>query len=180
MSHFNQTQKRKAQFIKPINTLKAKVGSGGLTDEILDRAQTLLEENTVDFAPLADMYLDSLMVGINFAKEKTKDPAQDKEEIINLIISPVMQLKANGGMFKYNLVTSIANKLIQFLEVIDEPDMQVIEIIVAFHTTIRAVVMGRVMGDGGQHGRELMRALEDACQRYFDKHPDNRDPEYLG
>ncbi len=40
----------------------------------------------------------------------------------------------------------------------------------AFHTTIRAVVMGRVSGDGGKHGTELMRALNEACVRYFDKY----------
>ena len=64
IQHYNQTPKRRAEFIKPLNTLKQKVGSGGLSEDILNKAQALLENNTVDFLPLAEMYLEGLMKGI--------------------------------------------------------------------------------------------------------------------
>jgi hypothetical protein len=166
--HFSQKQRRSAEFIKPPNMLKTKVGGGGLSEEILSRAQDLLENNTVDFQPLAEMYLAALQKGIDFAKDS--DPYEDQEYVISRMLYPAMQLKANGGMFHYPLVTRIADKLIQFLEVIETADIQAIEIVLAYHTTIRAVVMGRVSGDGGRHGTELMRALNDACVRYFEKH----------
>ena len=148
--------------------LKTKVGSGGLSYGILNKAENLLENNTVDFQPLAEMYLAGLMKGIELAKES--DPNDDQEYVISRMLYPGMQLKANGGMFHYPLVTRIADKLIQFLEVIERVDIEVVEIVMAFHTTIRAVVMGRVSGDGGKHGTELMRALNEACVRYFDKY----------
>lgn len=166
--HFSQKPRRSAEFIKPPNMLKTKVGSGGLSDDILDKAEDLLESNTVDFQPLAEMYLVSLMKGIELAKEADLD--DDQEYVISRMLYPGMQLKANGGMFHYPLVTRIADKLIQFLEVIERVDIEVVEIVMAFHTTIRAVVMGRVSGDGGRHGIELMRALNEACTRYFDKY----------
>jgi hypothetical protein len=166
--HFSQKPRRKAEFIKPPNMLKTKVGTGGLSDDILNKAEDLLENNTVDFQPLAEMYLAGLMKGIELAKEA--DPADDQEYVISRMLYPGMQLKANGGMFHYPLVTRIADKLIQFLEVIETVDIEVVEIVMAFHTTIRAVVMGRVSGDGGKHGMELMRALNEACMRYFDKY----------
>lgn len=72
------------------------------------------------------------------------------------------------------LVTRIGDKLIQFLEVTAVPDKDAIEIVMAFHTTIRAVLMGRVTGSGGKHGDALMQALEDACLRYFEHYPENR------
>ena len=171
MDHFNQTPKRKAQFVKPPNILKAKVGSGGLREDILDKAQELLENNKVDFQPLAEMYLDGLMKGIYLAKESDQDTSH--EYIISAMLYPAMQLKANGGMFHYPLVTRIADKLIQFLEVIEEPDIEAIEIAMAFHTTIRAVVLGRIKGDGGSHGDNLVEALDAACMRYFEKYVDN-------
>ena len=90
------------------------------------------------------------------------------------MLYPAMQLKANGGMFHYPLVTRIANRLVQFLEVIAVPDAAAIEIVVAFHTTLRAVIMGKVSGDGGKHGNELALALEAACTRYFEHYPGNR------
>ena len=173
--HFNKTPRRKAEFIMPPNTLKAKVGSGGLADNILNKAEALLENNSVDFLPLAEIYLESLMKGI---VQVQKNPGeQDKEALISGMLYPGMQLKANGGMFHYPLVTRIADKLIQFLEVIEAPDEDAVEIVLAFHTTIRAVVMGRIAGDGGEHGRELMAALNDACSRYVEHYPDNLRPE---
>jgi hypothetical protein len=171
MEHYNQKPRRRAEFIKPLNTLKAKVGHGGLNEEILAKAQKLLESNTVDFAPLGEMYLNALMQGIEQAKET--GPDDDGEHIIASMLYPSMQLKANGGMFHYELVTRIADKLIQFLEVIEYPDIEAIEIVLAFHTTIRAIIHGRVKGNGGRYGSELISALNDACVRYFDKNPDN-------
>ncbi|MCK6418980.1 MAG: hypothetical protein L6Q57_08625 [Alphaproteobacteria bacterium] len=173
--HFNQTPRRRAEFIKPPNTIKAKVGSGGLAEEILDRAQRLLENNTVDFLPLAEIYLSALQQGIHIAKHAEADA--DQEYVISTMIYPAMQLKANGGMFHYPLVTALADRLIQFLEVIEEADLGAVEIVLAFHTSIRAVVVGRVTGSGGVQGVELQMALEQACTRYFDKNPDNINPE---
>ena len=171
-THFNQKPRRKAEFIKPLNILKSKVGYGGISDDILTKAQVLLENNTVDFQPLAEMYLGNMMRGIEYAKNPPEDV--DGETLIAGMLYPAMQLKANGGMFRYALVTRIGDKLIQFLEVIAEPDKDAIEIVLAFHTTIRAVLMGRVTGDGGKHGDELMLALEEACLRYFEHYPENR------
>lgn len=179
--HFNQKPRRKAEFIRPPNILKAKVGSGGLGEDILNKAQTLLENSSVDFQPLAELYLAALMRSLESAKSALS-PDTPHEPHIAAIIYPIMQLKANGGMLHYPLVTRIANRLIQFLEVIDRIDDDVIEIISAYHATIRAIIMGRVTGDGGTYGDELIDALNEACVRYFDKRPQkhrNMDFDYL-
>lgn len=169
--HFNQAPRRKAEFLRPPNTLKAKVGAGGISDAILDKAQALLENNVVDFQPLAEMYLQSLMKAI----ENAQHPSDKShgETLIMAMVYPAIQLKANGGMFHYPLVTIMADRLIQFLEVIVEPDLDAVEIVLAFHTTLRAVVMGRITGTGGRHGQELLNALNDACMRYFERYPYN-------
>ena len=112
------------------------------------------------------------MNGVNAAREGGSNA--DPEPLIASILYPSMQLKANGGMFHYALVTTIADKLVQFLEVIIHPDADALEIVLAFHTTIRAVIMGRIQGDGGRYGSELVDALDSACMRYFDRYPYNR------
>lgn len=169
--HFNQAPRRHAEIIRPPNTLKAKVGSGGISDAILDKAQALLENNVVDFQPLAEMYLQTLMKAIETAQNQAGHI--DGETLITGMIYPAIQLKANGGMFHYPLITIMADRLIQFLEVIVEPDLDALEIVLAFHTTLRAVVMGRITGTGGRHGQELLSALNDACMRYFERYPYN-------
>lgn len=161
----------------PPNTLKAKVGSGGLAEEILTKAETLLADNTADFMPLADMYLNTLMKAIDKIKDvKNLDvlPEDGHEELIVAMLYPAMQLKANGGMFRYPLVTTISDHMIQFLEVIDRIYIDTLEIVMAFHATVRAIVLAKIMGDGGRHGEELVRALRDACERYFERHPNMR------
>ena len=168
----DEKPRRKAEFMKPLNHLKSKAGHGGLDEDILSKAQALLENNSVDFLPMAEMYLSGMMRGIERARNPA--PGESEEVLITGMIYPAMQLKANGGMFRYLLVTRIANKLIQFLEVIAAPDKDAIEIVLAFHTTMRAVLMGRVIGSGGKHGDELMQALEAACLRYFEHYPDKR------
>ena len=169
--HFNQEPRRKAEILRPPNTLKAKVGSGGISEAILDKAQALLENNVVDFQPLADMYMSALMKAIEHAQ--TNHDKQDTETLIAGMLYPAVQLKANGGMFHYPLVTIMADRLIQYLEVIVEPDLDALEIVLAFHTTLRAVIMGRITGTGGRHGQELLAALNDACMRYFERYPYN-------
>lgn len=172
-THFNMVPKRKVDFHTPPNRLKIKVGAGGLSENILNKAQALLENNTSDFRPLGEMYLDAMTRGLNDIKNihggRTKD-----ESAIAAILFPAMQLKANGGMFHYSLVTQIADRLIQFLEVLEEVDEDSIEIIQAFHTTIRAVLLSQIKGDGGQRGKELLTALVEACYRYFEKHPEKK------
>lgn len=172
-THYNQTPLRRAEFYMPPNTLKVKAGSGGLSEDILNKAQALLEQNSVDFRPLGEMYLDALNKGIEQARTPPK--GMEDETVIISMLYPAMQLKANGGMFHYPLITGIADKLIQFLEVVQRIDDEVLEIVIAFHTTIRAVLLGQITGDGGIRGAELMQALVDACYRYFEKRPDNRE-----
>ncbi len=169
--HFNQAPRRKAEIVRPPNMLKAKVGSGGISEAILDKAQAFLENNVVDFHPLAEMYLQTLMKAIE-AAQSPSDKLENEAQITAMLY-PAVQLKANGGMFHYQLVTTMADRLIQYLEVIVEPDLDALEIVLAFHTTMRAVVMGRVTGDGGRHGQELLDALNDACMRYFERYPYN-------
>lgn len=168
--HFNQTPKRQAEFITVPNTLKAKVGSGGLSDAILDKAQILLESHSQDFAPLAEMYLRHLEVGIGIAKNT--GPRGDQEQALSCMIYPTMQLKANGGMCGYPFVTDIADMLIHFLEVVAAPDADCIEIVEAFYTTIRLITQAKITAGDTDQAKDLKKALHEACQRYFDHYPD--------
>jgi hypothetical protein len=159
----NQKKMRRAELITPPNTLKEKVGSGGLDENVINKAQALLESNNVDFAPIAGMLMDVL----NEAIQSAKSGALKGEPAIEALIYPAMQLKAQGGMFHYPLVTEISNILVNFLETVTDLDKDVIDIIVAHKMTINAVVAGKIQGDGGTTGRELRNALMDACNRFY-------------
>lgn len=165
--HYNHNPKRRAEFITPPNRIKKKVGSGGLSEEILNKAQTLLESNAVDFVPLAQAYLEQLAEGMEIASQPFHE--SNTEYVISTMLYPAMQLKANGGMFHYPLVTKISDRMIQFLEVIDKPDTEVVTIIRSFHKTVALVVREKIQGDGGDRAKSLMENLDKACQQYLDQ-----------
>lgn len=166
--HFNQKPVRDAEFITPPNIIKAKVGNGGLSEAIISRAQAVLEMHAEDFKPLAEIYLEQMRNGISNAKDI--EGGTDKEEHIAQILFPCVQLKANGAMFKYSLITQIADLFVQFMEVVERLDSETLEIADAFYTTIRIVVNGKITGDGGDQGKKLTEELNNACKRYFEKH----------
>lgn len=81
-----------------------------------------------------------------------------------------MQLKANGGMFHYQLISDVADICLQFVESIKEYDAEVLEIIEAYENTIDVILENKLRGDGGPEGYELVMELHKACKRYFKKH----------
>ncbi|PCI56793.1 MAG: hypothetical protein COB36_00505 [Alphaproteobacteria bacterium] len=168
IKHYNQTPKRDATFITPPNIIKGKVGSGGLSEQVLKRAQKLLETHTSDFSPLADIYLSRMLEGIEKAENTNEEDVL--EDLITAILLPCVQLKANGAMFHYQLVTRIADRFVQFMEVVECLDEETIEIAKAYHSTIKIVVAGKIKGDGGKQGDALVEELNRACMRYFEKH----------
>lgn len=161
---FPQQQKiRNAELISPPNRLKEKVGSGGIDETVLMKAQELLERNTINFEPIANMLLDLLVEAIADAKSGTTKG----EEAIEAMIYPAMQMKAQGSMFHYPLISDISHILVNFLETVEDMDRDVLDIVVAHKMSIKAVLASHLKGDGGKTGKELREALMEACGRYY-------------
>ncbi len=166
--HFNQSPVRAAKFITPPNKLKQKVGSGGISDDVISKAQSLLDDNKFNFKPDGEEILNSMILAITKAR-RDNDPSNTEDHIVAIMFQ-AMLLKTNGGMFHYELVTKVADKLVQFLEVIEkitEPELKIVE---AFYSTIRAIFLSEIRGTGGTQGQQLYAALVEACMRYFEKY----------
>jgi hypothetical protein len=157
---------RRAELISPPNRLKSVVGSGGIDPRLISKAQELLTDNKVDFSPDALVLIDELNTAIQQARAGTISG----EDALERIIYPAMQLKAQGSMFHYNLITDICNILINFLETVQSLDDNVMSIVMAHKMSITAVLSGNIKGDGGKIGKELRDELMDACNRYYKKH----------
>jgi len=167
------TKRRDAQIIDPSTLLKSKVGSGGLSDHVLQRAQSMLDNASTDFKPLAENFLDS--IGETHAQAQSDLKAGqlsdgNHETLINTLIYPSLELKSHGAMFQYPAVSRIATNLVKFLEVIKSLDEEALEIVEAYHQGITLIVSGRIPKEGRIEGEKLYDALNAACTRYFDKH----------
>ena len=156
----------KARIIKASKTLQIKAGTGEIEAEKITKAEIVIEKNAEDFGPIAKEFLDRLLLATDTARAEGSD--LNKNAMLKAAMTqPVMELKANARMFKYDLVTSLANIMLGFLENVRELDKDAIEIVAAHHKTLSIIVLKKMKGDGGSNGILLQTELEDAVDRYF-------------
>lgn len=158
-------EKKKAKVIKANYVLQARIGAGPLDAKRIDACQKIIDENDIDFAPLASAYLDQLENAI----ARARSGEISLKSAVQGMTRPVMELKANAATFKYDLVTNLANVMLSFLEAVKSLDKTVLDIVSAHHRTLSIIILKKMKGDGGQHGKLLEQELKDACVRYFQK-----------
>jgi len=153
----------KSKLVKPENTLKKKAGSGGFNESDLMKAQNMIETNEIDFAPLAMDLLKELAEIL----KKIKSGEIKKEDYFDQIMYPLMQLKSQGALFRYPLVTKISHLMLDFLENIKSIDSNAIEIVEAYKKSVTAIITLKLKDVNNKAGLELCKALSDAFDRYF-------------
>ena len=162
----NKGSSGKVRFINPPNTLKTKVGTGGIDESLLKKSQQFIDNAQVDFMPYAERYLKQLGDCTRLLKKGPDDPKPAQEKMIGAI----MQLKAHGGMFQYQLLSDVADIALQFLESIEGINQDALTVLQAHENTIKVIINSNLKGDGGREGYALVKELDSACQRYFSKH----------
>lgn len=159
-----------SKLVVPENTLKKKVGHGGFDQKALARAQHVIENNTIDFRPIATGFvaeLDKVLAAINAI------PPMPPAAIIPAVMYPVMQLKAHGTLFHYPSITRVTQSIIDFLEVVPRVDEPVIEIIKAYRNTVSALIALQMKDENSKACSDLCQAFTDVCIRYQKLRPPN-------
>jgi len=151
-----------SKLVKPENTLKKKVGTGGFNETDLVKAQQGLEKNDIDFRPQANDFLGELDVTL----EKISSGQMPEDEQLDAIMYPMMQLKSQGGLFQYPLITKISHATLDFLENIEGIDSDVITITEAYRKTIKAVLALQIKDPANKTGLQLLDELSKAFTRY--------------
>jgi hypothetical protein len=160
----DQPKLRHAEFINPPNILKKKVGSGGIDAAVLVKAQKVIDTNKTDFKPIAIELLEILDKGI----EHAGSGSLKGEAAIEAMLYPAAQLKAQGAMFRFPLVSDVSDILVSFLETITvPPSPEVLEIVTAHKMAISVIISNDIASEMHPHGKELKTSLLDACARYY-------------
>ena len=155
----------KVNIIKATQDLKKKAGTGQVSPEKIKAGEKVLEDSSSSFLMIARESLADLKTGVDTAKSEDVS----KEQLLEMIQSPLMHLKSSAGMFNYSLVGEMADIMFNFLERVEVVDDKAIEIVEAHHTTLQAIVGNRMEGDGGDYGKKLKKELAKVCDRYFEK-----------
>lgn len=169
----NQTPPKAApqsKLVVPENTLKKKVGHGGFDPKTLVRAQNAIDNNTIDFRPIATGFvgdLDKILADVKAT------PPMPQAAIIPAVMYPVMQLRAQGSLFHYPSITRVTQSIIDFLEVVPRVDEPVIEIITAYRNTVSALIALQMKDENSKACSDLCQAFTDVCIRYQKFRPPN-------
>lgn len=150
--------------------LMSRVGVGALDPIIIDRTQKIIDNNEIDFAPLARKYLDDLRQELDLIKTTDHFSLRHLQEIS----APVMQIKANARIFKYDRLGDLAAVMLNFIENLKEVDENVIKIINAHDRSLRLLIEKEMTGDGGAIGENFQKELEDVCARYTRMRSENQ------
>lgn len=152
-----------AEIIKANHVLQAKVGMGPIEEDALARSQSLLEKNNINFKPIALQFLQQFRAGLDVSHTEK----YSNRKSIERLIDPVMQIKANARIFKYNLLGDLASIMLNFLEGMNELDEDAMAIVEAHYATLTRMVNDEMAGDGGTSGSSFETELHAACKRYL-------------
>lgn len=156
----------KPVYITPPNPLKDKVGEGGIPAYLIKRCQEYLESNPVDYTPYAHRHLEQLL-DIKAQIEKDQLDFNTARDKINNI---VMQLKSNGSMFHYQLLSMLSDVMLRFLENVTHIDGDFVEIMNVYTKILNIILNKRLNGNAGKEGYALTQELNNACLRYYAKY----------
>ena len=159
----DQKKLRQAELINPPNTLKQKVGSGGIEMTSLQKAQQMIEKNTTDFVPIARELLNALEASITHAR----DSVTTGEAAIEEMLHPAVQFKAQGALFHFPLITEVSDTLVNFLETVENVDKDVLEIVIAHKKVIGLIIQSNMTDSNTDQAKALKASLLDACARYY-------------
>ena len=156
---------RPVNIMKASRLLQAQLGTGSIDVTKIEKGQKIIESNKVDFIPLAQKILDEMDAAL--AKARVYQPEARPMPLLEQIGACVMQLKGNGAMFGYSLISDLAGIVLNFIESIKKLDDDALDICEAHHMTIKHLIGSRIKGDGGELGVKLREELNDAFRRYF-------------
>ncbi|PCJ98156.1 MAG: hypothetical protein COA45_08365 [Zetaproteobacteria bacterium] len=151
------------QTIKASNDLQTKVGTGTINKEVINRSQEVINQNKIDFVPIATHFVHQLFI----ATENMKTEQEPNRRSIERIISPIMQIKANARICHHELLGSFADIMLDFLEKINDVDPVIIQIVNANQLTLKHLISGKKKEELEQDGDNLQKELKSAFTRYM-------------
>ncbi|MBV1901094.1 MAG: hypothetical protein KUG56_05420 [Kordiimonadaceae bacterium] len=156
------------RFYRFQNKLKEKTaglapGNAAISVEALEAAQEALSKMSEDYPD----WVSSIIMKLQEQHGRCVDTPEMRRDCFEEINHMAHDMKGQGGTFGYPLITSFADSLYGFTTTVtgDVSDSQV-ELIKAHLDAMRAVIRGRVSGDGGEIGSKLTESLGAAIESY--------------
>lgn len=163
----DRAAKPKTRFFRFRNRLKEKaLGGGGPPSFDLEA----LKKAEAEFEKLAEEYPDWVQDSLAALSEEWTGAAscspKERAPHFSKINDLAHEMRGQGGTFGYPLISAFGKSLFSFTGPQAGRSDNHMEIIKAHIDAMKAVIGGRVEGDGGETGRQLEKALEAAIKKY--------------
>lgn len=144
--------------IEPPDFMKAAIakGRGEALSDIEARAGQAL-------AALGDDYLAKAgedLRRIEAALAQLSGGAAERQAALERVHRIAHDMRGQAGTFGYDLITTIGSSLCDYIEEAEDPARLDPEALQIHVDSLRAVLKGRVTGDGGKLGRELLAGVQ--------------------
>lgn len=156
------------RFYRFKNRLKEKTaglapGKTTISQEALEEAEKALNKMSEDYPD----WVSGLIVKLQEQHGRCVDTPEKRHEFFEEINHIAHDMKGQGGTFGYPLITNFADSLYGFtIKRPGEISDNQIELVKSHVDAMRAVIRGRVSGDGGEIGAELSKSLDEAIAKY--------------
>lgn len=158
---------KQVRFYRFKNALKEKTGGlsgeeAEISPEALAAAEQALSEMAEDYPDWVSTIIDKLAEQhqLCLADEGNRKPAFQEIRAI------AHDMKGQGGTFGYPLITTFADSLSGFAAITGAYADNQVDLIKAHIDAMRAVISGRVKGDGGEIGKQLSAGLNQAIEKF--------------
>ena len=149
----------KPEILNPPHAIRDKVSGGGdISDDMLRRAESAMQDLTGGFIEQAGIDVEKLAALFDDAKANPERRTDAVEEIFRIS----HDLRGQGSTFDYPLLTRVGTSLCTFAETIDAKNDTCFALIGIHIDALRAIIAGDITGDGGPVGRQIAEGLEKA------------------
>ncbi len=157
----------KVRFYRFKNRLKEKcaglgTGSASIPEELLAEAEAELSKMSEDYPD----WVSSLIVKLQEQHGRCVDTPDKRKEHFLEIHHMSHDMKGQGGTFGYPLISAFADSLYSTTQSGSLYTDNDVELIKSHIDSMRAVIRGRVSGDGGDIGKQLTEGLNKAIEKH--------------
>ncbi|MDP6565763.1 MAG: hypothetical protein QF578_13135 [Alphaproteobacteria bacterium] len=137
---------------------------GSISVEALQAAESEFEKMSEDYPDWVQGLIKQLYEG----HRRCVDTPELRHEHFATINEIAHDMKGQGGTFGYPLISHFGESLYESTKSREDYTDNQVELMKAHVDGMKAVISGRVSGDGGDIGKELIASLGQAIQKYAD------------
>lgn len=148
------------------NKLRDKTaGLGGEMAEINPEALALAEKALSDMSEDYPDWVSKEIEKLAELHRRCVDTPETRKDFFSEIAALAHDMKGQGGTFGFPLITAFAESLYRFSDNKGQMLDSDVELIKSHVDAMRAVIKGRISGDGGEIGKEMQASLDQAIRK---------------